>query len=173
MKHFLAGALVELVKLFAAAHAAAISRKGARQAERMAREAKEEANTVELELLRARLERLDSAKRPRYLPQERLRILLSLIERFWRTLKSECLHSTCIWISARSLARKVADYASWFNASRPHQGLQGRTPRDVSAKAERPKPMTVKFGDVLRVSRRQLHGDPKLPLYTLGLRKSA
>ena len=76
MKHFLAGALVELVKLFAAAHAAAISRRGARAAERMARDAMSEANAVELEVLRARLERLDSAKRPRYLPSERLQILL-------------------------------------------------------------------------------------------------
>jgi hypothetical protein len=76
MKHFLAGAFVELVKLLAAAHAAAIARSGRGRAERMAREAMNEAGAVERELLRARLGRLDSANRPRYLPPERLQILL-------------------------------------------------------------------------------------------------
>ena len=46
------------------------------QRARMSREAMNEANAVELELLRARIERLDPARRPRYLPHERLRILL-------------------------------------------------------------------------------------------------
>jgi putative transposase len=98
---------------------------------------------------------------------------IATIERMWRSLKSECLNSTCAWLSARALARKVADYSDWYNAFRPHQGLRGRTPCEVAAKAKRPKPLAIKDGDAVRVSRRHLHGDPKLPIYTIRVKKSA
>ncbi len=98
---------------------------------------------------------------------------ISLIERFWRSLKSECLDATCVWLSARIVARKVSCYAEWFNLHRVHQGLRGRTPREVAAKVKRGKPHVIKPGDVLRVSRCDLHDNPKLPVYTLHVKKSA
>jgi transposase InsO family protein len=76
MKHFLARAFLELTKLLAGAHAAAMARKRGRALDLAGLRDLTERQQVEIDLLRSRLGRLDSAKRPRYLPQERLRILL-------------------------------------------------------------------------------------------------
>ena len=88
-------------------------------------------------------------------------------------MKTECLDATCVWLSARTVARKVSCYADWFNLNRPHQGLRGRTPHEVSAKTRRPQPLTIGKRDVVKVSRHDLHDDPKLPVYTIRVRKSA
>jgi transposase InsO family protein len=97
----------------------------------------------------------------------------SLIERLMRTLKRELLNATCVWLNTKALQWKLDSYADWFNEARPHQGLRGRTPHEVAARTRRAKPMTISKGDVLRVTRRDLHGEPRLPVYSLRVRKSA
>jgi len=97
----------------------------------------------------------------------------SLIERLMRTLKRELLDATCVWSSVKALESRLRWYSDWFNQARPHQGLRGRTPREVGARTRRGKPLTISADDVLRVSRVDLHGDPKLPVYSLRVRKSA
>jgi transposase InsO family protein len=97
---------------------------------------------------------------------------IALIERWWRTLKREALDATSAWLTVEALAEKVARYAEWFNRHRPHQGLQGRAPADVR-NAKRSKPMAITRKDTLAVSRRDLHDDPKLPVYSLRVRKAA
>jgi transposase InsO family protein len=97
---------------------------------------------------------------------------IAIIERFWRTLKRETLDATSSWLTVGALAEQVARFSDWFNRIRPHQGLQGRTPVDVT-KAKRLKPMAITRTDVLFVSRRDLHDDPKLPVYSLRVRKAA
>ena len=76
MKHFLARAFLELTKLLAGTHAAAMGAKRGRTLDLAGLRDVTERQQVEIYLLRARLSRLDSAKRPRYLPQERLQVLL-------------------------------------------------------------------------------------------------
>jgi len=98
---------------------------------------------------------------------------IAIIERFWRTLKTECLDATCVWMSERMLVTNLASYVAWHRLHRPHQGLGGRTPHDVSAKVRRTKPLKINAGDVLRVVRRDLDGDRRLPVYTLRVRKAA
>jgi len=98
---------------------------------------------------------------------------IAIIERFWRTLKTECLDATCVRMSERMLAGKLSAYLEWYRLHRPHQGLGGRTPQDVSAKVKRTKPLKINAGDVLRVVRRDLDGDRRLPVYTLRVKKSA
>jgi len=98
---------------------------------------------------------------------------IAIIERFWRTLKTECLDATCVWMSESMLARKLTVYVEWHRLHRPHQGLAGRTPMDVSLKRKRPKVMKVNADDVLRVGRCDLDGDRRLPVYSLRVRKAA
>jgi transposase InsO family protein len=61
---------------------------------------------------------------------------IAIIERFWRTLKRETLDATSSWLTVGALAEQVARFSDWFNRIRPHQGLQGCTPVDVT-KAKR------------------------------------
>jgi putative transposase len=96
---------------------------------------------------------------------------IALIERWWRTLKREALDATSSWLTVEALAQRVARYAEWFNSARPHQGLQGRAPADVRNR-KRSKPMAITKRDVLVVSRRDLHDDPKLPVYSLRVRRA-
>jgi transposase InsO family protein len=98
---------------------------------------------------------------------------IALIERFWRSLKREALEATSSWLTPRALAGKVSRYAAWFSEFRPHQGLQGRTPLDVSTEErKRAKPTAIVKGDVLLVTRRDLHDDPRLPVYSLRVRRA-
>jgi len=76
MKHLLARAFLELTKLLSSAHAAAMSKRRGRAAELAVLRDLAERQQFEIDLLRGRLARLDSAKRPRYLSHERLQVLL-------------------------------------------------------------------------------------------------
>jgi len=98
---------------------------------------------------------------------------IAIIERFWRTLKTECLDATCVWMSERMLAGNLHAYVEWYRLHRPHQGLRGRTPQETAAKIRRPKPMKINAGDVLRVIRRELDGYRRLPVYSLRVQRSA
>jgi hypothetical protein len=57
---------------------------------------------------------------------------IAVIERFFRSLKSEMLRKLP-WIpmSRKKLAAEVAAYVGWYEMHRPHQGLHGRTPHEV------------------------------------------
>jgi transposase InsO family protein len=68
--------------------------------------------------------------RPRYASKGSLRAT-AVIERFFRSLKSEmtCIIGTAL--TKKKLQEKLALYFRWFEEYRPHQGLDGRTPREV------------------------------------------
>ena len=91
---------------------------------------------------------------------------IAVLERFWRSFKSE--RGGVLWpfLSNRELQRRASTYAVWFNAHRPHQGLGGATPDDVyygRSTKQRPR----RHG-VLRL--RHLNGDPGLPIYSVARR---
>src|SRR5262245_52748052 len=56
---------------------------------------------------------------------------IAVIERFWRSMKGEYARGLLLCRPLRSIERRLGAYAGWFNAHRPHQGLDGRTPDEV------------------------------------------
>ena len=56
---------------------------------------------------------------------------IALIERFIRSLKEECLRRIIVPFRLEGMRRELSLYTAWFNESRPHQGLEGLTPREV------------------------------------------
>jgi hypothetical protein len=51
--------------------------------------------------------------------------LNAYMERFFRSLKSECI-GRVIFFSERSLEKAVREYVDWYHHHRPHQGLDGK-----------------------------------------------
>jgi transposase InsO family protein len=61
---------------------------------------------------------------------------ISRIERFWRSAKEEYLRGLLLWLPLRTLQLRVAAFARWYNAERPHRGsLFGHPTRRTSAGA--------------------------------------
>lgn len=57
---------------------------------------------------------------------------IAVIERFWRSLKTEMLRRLVIVPMAfPRMAEEIGAYVEWYHEHRPHQGLGGRTPREV------------------------------------------
>lgn len=56
---------------------------------------------------------------------------IAVIERFWRSMKSEYGRGLVLFRRIRSIEAKLRGYADWFGAHRPHQGLAGKTPDEV------------------------------------------
>jgi transposase InsO family protein len=93
---------------------------------------------------------------------------ISLIERFWRSLKEEYVRHLLLYRSTTTVDGRLERYRIWFNQERPHQGQRQRTPDDVYfARPERPTrditsgTLHVRFHD----------GDRRLPV--LRLREAA
>jgi putative transposase len=89
---------------------------------------------------------------------------LALIERFWRTAKSEYARGLFLHRLLRSIERDLRRWVAWFNAERPHGGLGLRTPDDIhlGRRRRRPRPLTR---GVLAV--RFVDGDRRLPVLRL------
>jgi putative transposase len=68
--------------------------------------------------------------RPRYASIGSLRAT-AVIERFFRSLKSEMACIVGAALTKKRLQEKLALYFRWFEEHRPHQGLGGRTPREA------------------------------------------
>ena len=56
---------------------------------------------------------------------------IAVVERFIRSMKHEAFAGILMPMSLRLLAREIDAYLTWYHEARPHQGLAGRTPRDV------------------------------------------
>ena len=67
---------------------------------------------------------------PRYAAAESIRAS-AVIERFFLSLKEEWLRRIPVPLRRDELRRELSCYLWWFEHSRPHQGLEGRTPRGV------------------------------------------
>jgi putative transposase len=93
---------------------------------------------------------------------------ISIIERFWRSLKSEHAHGLILFRPLAAIRARLRAYVAWFNAHRPHQGLGGRTPDEAfTGRARTPK--SVPLRAVLEVE--HLDGNRDLPM--LRLRRAA
>ncbi len=67
---------------------------------------------------------------PRYAAAESIRAT-AVIERFFLSLKEEWLRRILVPLNRDELCRELYCYLWWFEHSRPHQGLDGRTPSEV------------------------------------------
>ncbi len=56
---------------------------------------------------------------------------IAIIERFIRSMKSECTRKIIVPFRLDRMRHELACYATWYNQYRPHTGLEGRTPMEV------------------------------------------
>lgn len=56
---------------------------------------------------------------------------IAIVERFIRSMKSECTRLVLVPLSLEAMRRELRFYASWYNQWRTHMALAGKTPRDV------------------------------------------
>jgi transposase InsO family protein len=56
---------------------------------------------------------------------------IAIIERFFRSLKSDGTRKSKIPLRLNAMRQEIASYIGWYNQHRPHSGLQGRTPDEV------------------------------------------
>lgn len=96
---------------------------------------------------------------------------ISLIERFWRTLKCEWATVWLCWAAKPVLERRLREWVAWYNEHRVHRGIGGRTPVDVEEGKRRRRPLVVKPEDRWLLVREDFCGQQRTPVYRL--RKSA
>ena len=72
--------------------------------------------------------------RPRYASTGGQVRATAIVERFIKSLKDEWLSRIAVPLRREAMRRQVALYLSWYDEFRPHQGLGGRTPKEVYAK---------------------------------------
>ena len=56
---------------------------------------------------------------------------IAIVERFFRSMKSECTRRILVPLGFDPMRQEVACYATWYNLHRPHQGLGGLTPAEA------------------------------------------
>jgi len=87
---------------------------------------------------------------------------IAVVERLIRSVKSECTRQIRVPLRLDAMRREVCFYATWYNESRPHQGLGGLTPTEVRDGVEdrilpaEPRPRWPVDDEVVRVKRVQL-----------------
>ena len=89
---------------------------------------------------------------------------ITLIERTWRTLKSEYVRHLLLRRPIRALETRLRRWARWHNGHRPHQGLGRRTPDDVYRRS-RPRKARDLTAGTSQV--RFLDGESRLPILRL------
>ena len=56
---------------------------------------------------------------------------IAIIERFIRSMKSECSRRTLVPFGLDAMRHEIACFTTWYNEYRPHTALGGRTPLEV------------------------------------------
>jgi transposase InsO family protein len=56
---------------------------------------------------------------------------IAIVERFIRSMKSECTRLVLVPLSLEAMRRELRFYSTWYNHWRTHMPLAGKTPRDV------------------------------------------
>lgn len=85
---------------------------------------------------------------------------LAVVERFIRTLKSECTRRILVPYRLEDFDRELSWYLAWYNGQRPHAGLDTRTP-DEAYFGRRPACPAPRFEPRLRWPRRSPCAGPQ------------
>jgi transposase InsO family protein len=56
---------------------------------------------------------------------------IAVIERFWRSMKTECFRRIVVPMNLTDFERELEAYVIWYNELRPHSGLFGKAPVEV------------------------------------------
>ena len=92
----------------------------------------------------------------------------SLIEAFWEPFQVEFADGLFLYRPLRALGARMRAYVAWFNAHRPHQGLDQRTPDEVHfGRSTRATSVPIHAGLAVR------HLDDHRELPVLSLRRAA
>ncbi len=88
---------------------------------------------------------------------------IAIVERFFRSMKSECTRRILVPLGLDPMRQEVACYATWYNVHRPHQALAGLTPAEAhgseahGAVSFEPRPRWPAHLDEQRERVRRLH----------------
>ncbi len=95
------------------------------------------------------------------------------INRVWHI---DLLTVQVLWLRF-SVAAILDDFKAWFNESRPHSALHGRTPQEAWEGHVLPGPVAIRTRDQLQpqieIRRRHYRGDPRLPVLDISVRLAA
>ena len=56
---------------------------------------------------------------------------IAVLERFWRSLKTECVRRLLVPLARSTMEEALAAYMQWYIEHRPHEALRGATPGEV------------------------------------------
>ena len=56
---------------------------------------------------------------------------IAVVERFIRSMKDECTRRILVPLRRGAMRTELSLYVGWYNEHRPHQWLEGKTPREV------------------------------------------
>ncbi len=56
---------------------------------------------------------------------------IAVLERFWRSLKTECVRRLLVPLARSAMEEALAAYMRWYIEHRPHEALRGATPGEV------------------------------------------
>jgi transposase InsO family protein len=89
---------------------------------------------------------------------------IAVIERFFRTLKSEMLRRILLPFDVLEMRKAVARYVSWYNMLRPHRSLGGATPIEIHFKM-RPTNRAPRFEPRARYPTKGVCAAPKARVF--------
>jgi hypothetical protein len=89
----------------------------------------------------------------------------AIAERWVRSVREECLDKLII-LNERHLRRVLTEYLSYYNARRPHQGLDQDSPLGLTVSTEGPIRSRNELGGIIRDYYRELP-DPHIPSHSI------
>jgi putative transposase len=93
---------------------------------------------------------------------------IALIERVFRTLKTDWLRKIIVPLDTDSMRRNLTKYIRWYNCYRPHQSLNGTSPAEIyEPKLPQMRPVNLNLGEKCRLIVTFYEGDRKLPIIRL------
>jgi putative transposase len=95
---------------------------------------------------------------------------IAIIERFIRSMKSECTGRILVPLRLHEMRGELAAYVAWYNEHRPHQGLHGGTPGESDADIVPLRPQFEtrgKHGVKLKLKISYVRGRTHLPIVEL------
>jgi transposase InsO family protein len=93
---------------------------------------------------------------------------IAIIERSFRTLKSEWLRKIIIPLDMSSIRKKLTTYIRWYNCFRPHQGLKGAIPVEIyNSKPQKSDTFKFNADDNLQLIVTFFESDRHLPIIKL------